>query len=205
MPAVSIDSCTPFILASRSPRRRQLLATLGIPFRVCAPDIRETTHANESPAASALRLSMEKLAAARALAPQNALILTADTVVALPTAAGWHQFGKPRNADEAYRMLRSLAEREHLVHTAFALCNGKRQHAQVVTSRVWLRALDESELRRYCASVTPYDKAGGYAIQDRLLQPVARIVGSYSNVMGLPLEALAIALRGYGLTIPLIA
>ena len=205
MSAASIDNHPPLILASRSPRRCQLLATLGIPFRVCASNILETTHANENPASSALRLSQEKLAAARAIALPKTLILTADTVVALPCAADWRQFGKPRDADEAYRMLRSLAEREHLVHTAFALCNDKRQRAQVVTSRVWLRALGESELRRYCASVTPYDKAGGYAIQDSLLQPVARIIGSFSNVMGLPLEALAIALRGYGLTIPLIA
>ncbi len=199
---MTIDSRTPLILASRSPRRCELLATLGISFRVCAPDIHETTRADESPAASALRLSMEKLAAAQALSPPNTLILTADTVVALPCAAGWRQFGKPRDADEAYRMLRSLAEREHLVHTAFSLSDSERLRSQVVTSHVWLRALGETELRHYCASATPYDKAGGYAIQDRLLQPVTRIVGSYSNVMGLPLEALAMALRAFGLTIP---
>ena len=110
--------------------------------------------------------------------------------------------GDSIDADEAYRMLRSLAEREHLVHTAFALSDSERLRSQVVTSHVWLRALGETELRHYCASATPYDKAGGYAIQDRLLQPVARIVGSYSNVMGLPLEALAMALRAFGLTIP---
>lgn len=199
---MGVASPSPLILASHSPRRHDLLATLGIAFRVRAPNIAEKFHTGENPAATALRLCIEKQAASRSLAPPDSLVLTADTVVALPRAGSWQQFGKPRDADEAYLMLRSLAEREHRVHTAFALSDETRMRSQVVTSRVWLRALGETELRRYCASATPYDKAGGYAIQDRLLQPVARILGSYSNVMGLPLEALVIALRSFGFTIP---
>lgn len=101
-------------------------------------------------------------------------------------------------------MLRALAEHEHLVHTAFTLARGNRQRSQVVTSRVSLRRFSEDELRRYCASEIPYDKAGGYAIQDGCWNPVLRIQGSYSNVMGLPLEAVITALRAFGIAIPVV-
>ena len=191
------------LLASQSPRRRDLLASLGIPFRVQSPAVEEIFHPGENPQATALRLCMEKHAAARAQYPTDTVILTADTVVALRSASGWQQFGKPRDSEEVYSMLRTLEKRVHQVFTAFTLSHRAKIHSQVVISQVRLRALGETELRQYSVSKTPFDKAGGYAIQDQLLQPVAHIVGSYSNVMGLPLEALVIALRSYGFAIPL--
>ena len=191
------------LLASQSPRRRDLLASLGIPFQVYAPAVEEIFHPSEDPQATALRLCMKKHAAARVQYPTDTVILTADTVVALLSENGWQQFGKPRDSDEVYSMLRTLEKRVHQVFTAFTLSHRAKIHSQVVISKVRLRALEETELRQYCVSATPFDKAGGYAIQDQLLQPVAHIAGSYSNVMGLPLESLVIALRSYGFTIPL--
>ena len=200
MPKLSMAS--PLILASRSPRRQHLLTALGIPFQIFALDIPEVQRRNENPTSTALRLCLEKHAAARASHPGETLILTADTVVALWVGDRWRQFGKPRNPEDAYYMIRNLAQKEHLVHTAFALSAANRRYSQVVTSRVWLRRPEEEELRRYCASSTPYDKAGGYAIQDPCFQPVERIHGSYSNVMGLPLEALVTALQQFEVSIP---
>ena len=194
-----------FLLASKSPRRRDLLASLGISFRSHSPDVEEVFHTGENPPATALRLCLEKHAAARALFPNDTMILTADTVVALRSENGWQQFGKPPNSEEVYSMLRTLEQRVHQVFTAFTLSRREKVHSQVVISAVRLRTLGETELRQYTLSKTPFDKAGGYAIQDPILQPVAHIAGSYSNVMGLPLEALVIALRSFGFTIPLTA
>lgn len=190
------------ILASKSPRRRELLAALRIPFEVLAAPIEESSLPDENPQTTALRLCLEKHRAARALQPPHRLILTADTVVSYRCAGLWHTFGKPQNADQVRHMLRTLAGREHRVCTAFTLSSLQKMCSQVVISRVWLRDFAETEIQQYCATEVPYDKAGGYAIQDPHLQPVAKLSGSYSNVMGLPLEALTIALRTFGLTIP---
>ena len=192
------------LLASKSPRRRELLTALGIPFDVLAAPIEEKPLPAENPQTAALRICLEKHRAARAMQPKHSLILTADTVVSLGVAGSWRIFGKPTDEEELRCMLHSLAGREHLVCTAFTLSSLRMMRSQVVASRVWLRDFTEAEIQAYCASDVPYDKAGGYAIQDLHLQPVAKLVGSYSNVMGLPLEALTFALRAFGFTIPLL-
>ncbi len=179
-----------------------LLARLGIEPQLYAADICERSRPGELPNATALRLSQEKLAVARRHCRASALILAADTVVALEIAKGWQTFGKPQNAAEARDMLLSLAGREHRVHTGFALASGEILLSQVVTSHVKLRRMQHKDLRKYLVGDTPYDKAGGYAIQDSVFRPVEQIRGSYSNVMGLPLEALVFALQRFNFSIP---
>ena len=188
------------LLASSSPRRRQLLAQLGLRFDILSPDIDETRLPDEDLVAYARRLSMRKAAAARKL-DKSALIIAADTIVEFQGEL----LGKPADAAEAGDMLRRLRARSHSVITAFTLlrasdspCANTRHVRTIVT----MRGYSDAEIAAYIATGDPFDKAGGYAIQNQAFYPVARIDGSYSNVVGLPLEALAQALREFGLAIP---
>jgi septum formation protein len=173
----------PLILASASPRRRELLAALGLPFDVRPVDVDETPPgltAIEAVRAIALR----KAEAAGAL-PAAALVLVADTIVVLDGAV----LGKPRDAADAATMLRALSGRAHEVYTAVVAvdaASGKRAIAAPCTS-VIVRPLTDGEIARSIAAGTPFDKAGAYAIQDEQLRPVERFAGCYCNVMGLPL------------------
>lgn len=180
------------ILASRSPRRIELLARLGlVPTHVVPADIEESSVAGEAPRELVLRLAEAKgRAAVRHLgrARPAALILAADTEVVLEHRI----FGKPRDAEDAARMLRLLRGRTHEVLTGVFLLrtdNG-RSTVDVATTRVHFSNFDEETIRRYVAGGEPLDKAGAYGIQGEGSRLVEAIEGSWSNVVGLPLEPL---------------
>jgi septum formation protein len=182
------------ILASASPRRRDLLAQVGIaPDAVRPADIDETPATAEKPRALAERLAQSK-AAAVAIA-ENEIVLAADTVVAL----GARVLGKPSSAGEAARFLRLLSGRRHRVVTCVALRAPARTWARSVETAVRVKSLSESEIADYVAGGEWEGKAGAYAIQGRAAAFVPWIGGSYSNVVGLPLtETLGIlAAAGY--------
>jgi septum formation protein len=176
------------ILASQSPRRRELLENAGVRFRVVAPDVDETPRPKESPRVLVRRLARAKAAAVPAMRES---VLAADTVVAV----GARILGKPTDDRDAARMLRLLSGRWHEVHTGFCLRSGEEEFARVVTTRVRFRALALADLRRYIATGEGRDKAGAYAIQGIGAHLVSDVRGSYTNVIGLPiaevLEALA--------------
>jgi septum formation protein len=190
------------ILASSSPRRQELLAQLGLDFEVIKPDIDESRLAAEDLVQYAERLSREKAAAVQAsLDGRPAIIIAADTIV---IDHDGELLGKPVDAADARRMLRHLRARAHHVVTAFTVYRNS-QPPQAYTSHartaVYMRAYTEPEIDAYIASGDPFDKAGGYAIQHDSFQPAQRIEGSYSNVVGLPLEALRKALRDFRLAV----
>lgn len=188
----------PFILASGSPRRRELLASLGVTFTVQVPHIDETQFPDESPAVYVQRLSQQKAAAIAQTRQTPAVILAADTIV----IDGKHVLGKPADALEARSMLQQLRGRAHQVCTAFTLYSGFYTPAYHITrmdcTTVLMRAYTDTEIDAYIATGDPFDKAGSYAIQHPVFAPVAEIHGSYSNVVGLPLEALQSALQETG-------
>jgi septum formation protein len=190
-------SMSAFILASSSPRRRELLASLGIDFEIRKPDVDETQQPGESPETYVQRLSREKAAAvARQLEPP-ALVLAADTIVI-------HQgviLGKPIDDADARLILRQLRARTHRVCTAITLhrvANSTQPITRLDCTEVTMRAYTDDDIETYIASGDPFDKAGAYAIQHPDFAPVAHIEGSYSNVMGLPLELLQAALEEIG-------
>jgi len=174
-------------LASRSPRRRQLLEQIGVAHRACPVDIDERCHAGEEAEPYARRMAREKAAGARERAHAVrdgacAAVLGADTVVVVDGEI----LGKPRDAGEAERMLARLSGRSHEVLSAVCLL-ARREGERASLTRVWLRPIGAAERAAYCATGEPLDKAGGYGIQGRAAAFVRRIDGSYSGVMGLPL------------------
>ncbi len=192
------ERSVPVVLASASPRRRDLLAALGVRFEVRPADVDETPRPNEDPRALAARLAAAKARAvaqelARELAA-DALIVAADTVVTVDGDA----LGKPRDAAENRSFLRRLAGRPHRVHTAHHLVRGERRLARTVTTEVVLRTLSDDEIERWVAGGAGADKAGGYAIQDHGAVLVGEIRGCYSNVIGLSLPALVAAAAELG-------
>jgi septum formation protein len=182
----------PLVLASASPRRRELLALLGLTFEVISTDIDETWRNGEAPAAHAERLAREKAAA---VARPQAAVLAADTIVVIDGAI----LGKPRDAADAAAMLRALSGRAHTVHTAMAVAYRGREASGVESTQVWFRPLDERTIAEYVATGEPLDKAGGYGIQGYGAVLVERIAGDYFTVMGLGLGRLVELLREVGL------
>ena len=174
----------PLVLASASPRRVSLLAQAGIvPSRIVAPEIDETPAKQELPRAYVLRMALLKCKAV-AMAEEDALVLAADTVVAV----GRRILPKAVDADEVERCLKLLSGRRHQVLTALALAvRGEKTRTRIVTTRVAFKGLTPSEIADYLASREGEGKAGGYAIQGRAEAFVRFINGSYSNVVGLPL------------------
>jgi septum formation protein len=188
----------PLILASGSPRRRELLSRAGLRFEVQAADIPEQSRPGESPAETVLRLARDKaLAVARRVGPApRRFVLGADTVVVLEGDV----LGKPRDAEHAVALLRRLAGRGHVVLTGVALTasDALEPSQTVVESRVEMRPADEAELRAYVAGGEPLDKAGAYALQGQGRRFVERVLGSETNVIGLPLEETLALLRAAG-------
>ncbi|HQZ71238.1 MAG TPA: Maf family protein [Anaerolineae bacterium] len=176
----------PLILASASPRRRALLATLGRPFEVHVADVDERPLPAENPSAYGLRLALAKArAVADRLAGAPVTVLGADTLVVVDGRI----LGKPADAAEASAMLNLLRGRRHDVLTAVAVVDGagNRCVAELAVTGVWMRAYSGAELRAYVESGDPMDKAGAYAIQHEGFRPVDRLEGSETNVIGLPL------------------
>jgi len=174
----------PIILASGSPRRRALLEALGVPFTVQNADVDESLLPGERPEPYARRLALAK-AHAVAAEVDGGLVLGADTIV----VDGDEVLGKPLDAAEAIRLLRRLRGRRHVVITAIALVDAATGAARVGAehSGVWLRDITDAEIDAYVATGDPLDKAGAYAVQHAGFRPVARIEGSETNVIGLPL------------------
>lgn len=189
------------LLASQSPRRRELLALLGLPFEVTVADVAEDPLADESPAAAAVRLSQAKARAARSRGRHpDVLIIGCDTIVALDGAL----LGKPRDAAEALSVLRRLRGRSHTVFSAVTLLEPVAGRTSSDLAETWLamRAYTDAEVAAYVASGDPLDKAGAYAIQHPGFHPVAELHGCYANVMGLPLCHLTRSLRAWNIEPP---
>ena len=197
-----------FILASGSPRRRELLAGLGIDFTVVKSDIDETQGANEDPYAYVRRLSVEKAHAVVArVEADEAFVLAADTVVILAAdtmgVIDGEIVGKPADAGDARAMLNRLRGRGHIVCTALTLLKLEdgaitHQNTRLTRTEVIMRDYSDAEIDAYIATGDPFDKAGSYAIQHEGFHPVARIEGSYTNVVGMPVETLTEMLAAIG-------
>ncbi|MGE8058142.1 Maf family protein [Pseudomonas sp. NPDC089547] len=184
----------PLYLASGSPRRRELLTQIGVPFSVVSAPIDETPLPGESAPAYVERLARAKAAAGLASVAGPAVVLGADTAVVLDGRI----LGKPQNREDALAMLADLSGREHQVLTAVALTDGLRTQSLCVTSQVRFRLISDEEAQRYWASGEPADKAGGYAIQGLGAVFVTGLSGSYSAVVGLPLSETADLLGQFG-------
>lgn len=189
-------------LASTSPRRRELLAQIGLRFEVLRIDVDETRQPGESPEHYVQRLAEDKARAGLARCAPGAVVIAADTTVAL----GDDELGKPASFAEAAAMWRRLSGSEHRVLTGVAVgrlrpAGGDELLVQVVTTGVRFRDIAQEEMAAYWASGEPADKAGGYAIQGRGAVFVAGIAGSYSNVVGLPLAETAAMLARFGVSV----
>lgn len=183
------------ILASQSPRRRELLARLGLRFRVEAAGADETMDAAKDPFDEVARLSRVKAGAVHA-GPED-VVIAADTMVVLDGAA----LGKPKDPADAARTLRALSGRDHQVMTGLTVKRGDWVRSLTSVTRVWFRELSEGEIAAYIASGEPLDKAGSYGIQGLAACFVERLDGDYYNVMGLPLCPLTGLLRQAGVEV----
>lgn len=187
------------ILASNSPRRRELLAQIGIrDFQILSPDVDEAVEPGLSPARMVEALSLRKAQAAAGRAGADDLILAADTVVALDGRV----LGKPRDQEEAFAMLSALSGREHRVYTGVTVLRGGQAATEHEETAVAFRALSPEEIRDYIATGEPMDKAGAYGIQGVGALLVQGIRGDYCNVVGLPLFRLGRMLSGFGVKLP---
>ena len=196
-------------LASRSPRRRELLKQVGVTFEIVllredekrGPDIDETPKPDEKADAYALRVACSKAELAAHYMGRRALparpVLAADTTVVCDGGI----IGKPTNREDAAAILTRLAGRQHEVVSAVAMAMGGRIEQAVSTSKVWFGPLTAEEIRRYVATGEPLDKAGAYAIQGRAAAFATRIEGSYSGIMGLPLAETAELMRRFGIEV----
>jgi septum formation protein len=183
------------ILASASPRRADLLTSAGFSFDVMPADVDETPRDGEVPADYALRIAKDKAeAAAVNCRKSGSVILAADTVV----VCGGRILGKPVDNEDAQRMLKTLSGAVHEVHTAVVVQSESRQLGEVVTTRVRLLPLTDSEIAWYIETGEPEGKAGAYAIQGRAARFVDRIEGSWSNVVGLPIATVYRLLKDVG-------
>ena len=194
----SVHGIKPIILASSSPRRRELLSQIGLDFTVMPADVDERLLPGEGPELYALRVAFDK---ARTLAARtkNGIILGADTIVVLQETI----LGKPIDAADAACMLTMLSGRMHRVITALAVIDAStaEQNTALAVTRVWFRDLSPEMIASYVATGEPLDKAGAYGIQERGALFVERIDGCYFNVVGLPLSLLADLLMHWGITI----
>lgn len=193
-PMVSPRTNPKLILASGSPRRRELLERAGLIFTVVPANIAEIRRDGEGAMAFASRMAREK---ALSVAPKylHDLILAADTIVELDNLV----LGKPADAADAHRMLRMLSSRTHRVITAYAIArHGSLTEAEAVISQVTFRQLDDGEIDHYLATGEPFDKAGAYGIQGVGAGFITAVEGDRSNVMGLPIKQVLAALARHG-------
>jgi len=181
------------ILASGSPRRRQLLELIGIPHEVRPSNIDETMRPRETPRRHAERLAREKASAIATREP-DVITIAADTIVVVNRKV----LGKPRDTDDARRMLAMLSGREHTVLTAVAVARGRKLRSAIEEVKVKFRRLREDEIDAYIATDEPMDKAGAYGIQGFGATIVECVDGDYFAVMGLPLARLVTLLRDLG-------
>ena len=185
------------ILASASPRRRELLSILGTPFEVMPADIDESPADGESPADFVRRVADDKGAAVTGRV-RGAVVLAADTIVTL----GERILGKPRDRDDAVGMLEQLSGRDHIVYTAVSATHSDsgERHAGLEATRVWFDPIDRDAIEDYIGREFVLDKAGAYGIQGFAAVFIPRIEGNYGTVMGLPLPLTRALLSRHGVT-----
>ena len=186
-----------FVLASGSPRRRQLLKRAGYEFEVVSPLGEEVAHAWFTIRELTICNATRKAQRVSQTLP-DAVVLAADTLVTIDG----HVLGKPADLDDAVKILRRLSGRTHEVWTAVCICHAARGRTQSFheISRVHFRELSDGAIRDYLAKVNPLDKAGAYAAQGHGTEIIEHIEGSYSNVVGLPMEETTRALSTFGVT-----
>ncbi len=186
------------VLASASPRRKELLSLTGLSYSIDAADVHEDMDSTLPPRVLARRLSLQK---ARAVADRHkdALIIAADTFIAFRG----HLLGKPRDEQDAKRMLGMLSGRSHSVITGFTIMDTatRKTVSRAVETKVWFRRLTRPEIAAYVKTGEPLGKAGAYAIQGRGSVIVRRIEGDYANVVGLPVAEVTRCLKGFGIHI----
>lgn len=183
------------ILASQSPRRKELMGQIGLKFKVISPNVDEKVEGNPSPAQLVEELSLRKARAVEQLAGGEGLIIAADTVVALEGAV----LGKPKTERDAFSMLSALSGNRHYVYTGVTVLRQGRAVTQHEVTTVTFRELEPAEINSYIATGEPMDKAGAYGIQGLGALLVSGIQGDYFNVMGLPVYRLGRILAGLGL------
>ena len=169
-------------LASKSPRRRELLKQIGIDFEIIDVDIDESWDGKEAPEDYVRRIALEKARAGKVIINDNLPILAADTAVVLDG----HILGKAENKDDAIAMLERLSGQTHEVLSAVTVIK-EQEHNRINISQVTFKDLNKKEIEDYCNTNEPIGKAGGYAIQGKAAVFIERLEGSYSGVMGLPL------------------
>ena len=186
------------VLASRSPRRQELLRRIGLDnFTIAVPDVDEWYPEGLSPRRTVEYISAEKSAAAANMAAPEDIVITADTMVFL----GDERLGKPKDEDEAFLFLSSLSGKKHSVCTGVTVSQGNRILTDSVATDVYFRELLPEEIRAYIKTGEPMDKAGAYGVQGRGTLFVERIDGDFFNVMGMPLMKLGEMLKKFGVDV----
>ncbi|MDR0889235.1 MAG: Maf family protein [Oscillospiraceae bacterium] len=185
------------ILASKSPRRRELLSRMGLEFKVHNAHIDESIDPFANPSDEAARLSLSKAMAVQHIARKEDVIIAADTIVVCDSL----MMGKPRSESEACSMLRRLSGRDHEVMTGLTVLCGEKQETVTVTTTLRMRHLSDEEIHAYVASGESMDKAGAYGIQGKAAMFIVGIDGDFYNVMGLPICTLTLILRKLGVKI----
>jgi len=184
------------ILASASPRRKELLLQSGYKFKVIEPDVNENLKADEDPRDYITRISKEKVKSVARELDLNEIIIAADTIVLVEGLI----LGKPKDSHDAKRMLDILSGNQHSVISGFVIMNTSNNyfHSQTVETKVTFRNIAPDEIEGYIKTGEPFDKAGAYAIQGQGASLVKRIEGSYTNVVGLPLAEIVDILDSIG-------
>lgn len=185
------------ILASGSPRRKQLMELAGIPCEIIVSNVDETVFG--APDEQVKELALRKAKAVLFMLPEgeNNIIIAADTLVYINERV----LGKPRDADEAFEMLRALSGNSHTVFTGVALVCGDYEHVFSDATRVYFHELSDAEILAYIATGEPFDKAGAYGVQERGAVLVDKVEGDFYTVVGLPIAKVARALSGMGYNI----
>lgn len=182
------------ILASKSPRRRELLSLMGLEFKIVTADVDETIDQSLPIEQEISRLSIQK---AQAISDNENVIISADTVVVFKN----NVMGKPKDTEDAQRMLNMLSGKTHSVITAVTVKKGSKIRTESVTTEIVFRELSKQEIDSYVASGSPMDKAGAYGIQEKAAAFVKEIRGDYFSVVGLPVCTLTVMLREFGIEI----
>lgn len=190
-------SCMNIVLASKSPRRKELLSLLDLDFKIITADIDETMNPTLPVADEVARLSFEKAAAIKPQVSSDTIIISADTVVELDG----YVMGKPKDEADAFNMLKKLSDNSHNVLSGITVMQGDKFITKTVTTQVNFRKLTDNEINDYIATKEPMDKAGSYGIQGRGSKFVSGIVGDYFNVVGLPVCTLSLILKDFGINV----
>ena len=184
------------VLASASPRRRELLEMMGLEFEII-PAKDELDAEGLSPADAVAKIALGKALSVAKLRDENDLIIAADTLVCL----NGELLGKPKDEDEAFEMLKKLSGNEHQVYTGIAVSRGGKSASGAEMTKVRFCKMSDEDIRNYIATAEPMDKAGAYGIQGKGAVFIEGIEGDYFNVMGLPLHSLSLMLKEFGFSL----